>query len=140
MSTYYCHDCAITNGILQPALPQPLTGTQYQLEKYLKHTTTTTAYNFNTVFTGPSSYTYSNFIVSAVSSGHVEVDDQNRINVVWVASTPTGIAMRNGSFVGPTDAVKVVLHSNALKIHGFPISVASLNVGFCQVCGRAVPL
>jgi hypothetical protein len=140
MATYYCHDCAKIRGLLRPALPEPLTGTQYQLEKYWKHTAPTTAYDFNTVFTGPSSYTYTDFIVSTVSSGHVEIDDQNRTNIVLVASAQTGIALQNGQFIGPTEAVKVVLHDNAAKIHGFPISVASLAVGYCQACGCAIPL
>jgi hypothetical protein len=125
---------------LRPALPEPLTGTQYQLEKYLKHTAPTTTYDFNTVFTAPSSYTYNDFIVSTVSSGHVEIDDRNRLNLVLVASAQTGIALQTGKFVGPTEAVKVVLHDNAAKIHGFPISLASLMVGCCKACSRAIPL
>lgn len=136
---YYCHECAIMNGILKPTEPTALTATQYQLEKYLKHTVPTSNYNFNTVFTGPASEMYRNYIVTAVASGHVQIDDRGRRNVVWVASQQTGIKYQNGTFVGLTDAVKVVLHDVDNKIHGYPIHSSELGVAKCVICGRPVP-
>jgi hypothetical protein len=89
MTTYYCHDCAIRLKEWIPATPTNLTGTYYQLEKYIKHTSPITSYNFNSIFTDPASATYSNFIVSAVASGNLEIDDLGRKNLVWVASAHT---------------------------------------------------
>lgn len=136
---YYCHDCAIRGGLLKPAVPSPLTGTQELLEKYLKHTSPTSNYTFNSVFTGPSSESYQRYVVTTVASGHVQVDDRGRTNVVWVASEQTGITYQNGAFVGPTNAVKVVFHDNDKKIHGFPIASSELGVARCAVCGRSIP-
>ena len=36
--TYYCHKCASTNLSITPSIPYNLTGTQYQLDKFMKHT------------------------------------------------------------------------------------------------------
>lgn len=135
----YCHDCAIALGLLRPAAPTTLVDTQYQLDKYLKHTAPQSAYNFNTVFTAPGSLTYEKCLVSAIASGHVLVDSQNRVNVCWVASEQTGIALVDGKFVGPTHAVKVVLHHDDQKIHAFPIRTSDLSAQPCARCGRLVP-
>jgi len=136
---YYCLECAIKLGHLRPALPAALTGTHYQLEKYIKHTAPTSAYNFSTVFTSPGSETYRNYIITAVSSGHVQIDDRGRKNVVWVGSEQTGLTYSNGVFVGPTNAVKVVFHDNAQKIHGFPIHSSEIKAAACVICERPVP-
>jgi hypothetical protein len=126
-------------GLLTPAVPGALTETQYQLEKYLKHTAPASAYNFNSVFTGPGSEMYQHYIVTTVASGHVQVDDENRTNVVWVASDQTGISYSGGTFAGPNNAVKVVFHDDDKKIHGFPIHSSELKAAKCGICGRPVP-
>jgi len=136
---YYCHDCAIKKGILKPIAPTPFTGTQYQLDKYIKHTAPTSINNFNTIFAGPASSTYQTYIVNTISSGHVQIDDHGRTNVVWVASAQTGITYNNNRFVGPTDTVKVVFHDESNKIHGFPIHSSELGVAKCILCGRPIP-
>jgi hypothetical protein len=139
MAGYYCHECALKMGLLHPAEPMILTGTEYQLNKYLKHTAPTSDYNFNTIFTGPASSTYHSYIVTTIASGHVQVDDRGRTNVLWVASGPTGITFHKGNFAGPTNAVKVVYHDNENKIHGFPIQSSALGVATCVSCGRPIP-
>ena len=136
---YYCHKCAIGLGLLRPAATTDLTATQYQLEKYLKHTAPTSAYNFNTVFSSPASETYQNYIVTAVASGYVQIDDLGRKNIVWVGSEQTGITYSNGAFVGPTNAVKIVFHDDDQKIHGFPIHSSELRAAKCLICGCPVP-
>ena len=135
---YYCINCAIATGKYKPAIPALLTHTQYQLEKYVKHTSPTSAYSFNTVFTSPSSYTYHHYIVTAVASGSVQVDTRGRINIVWVASEQTGLLFQGTTLVGPTEAVKVVFHDDRNRIHGFPISTSQLNITSCTACGRPV--
>jgi hypothetical protein len=139
MDRYLCHGCAISLGHLRPAAPIALTATQYQLEKYLKHTLPTSAVNFITVFTSPASSTYRDFLVTTVASGHVQIDDAGRYNVVWVASRDTGIATLGGSIVGTTDAVKVVLQHDDNRIHAFPIASSDLRFTNCIACNRAIP-
>ena len=41
MSKYHCYECTVSNGLIFPVDPDPLnlTGTVYQLDKYIKHTT-----------------------------------------------------------------------------------------------------
>lgn len=140
MSEYYCHDCAVINGTLRPP-PQGdrLTDNSYKLDKYIKHTNPCSSSEFKSVFTGVGSESYQNYIVTAVSSGHVQVDDQSRTNIVWVGSETTGIALKGGSFMGSMNAVKVVCHSDTNEVHGFPISVSELKSATCATCGRIIP-
>ena len=109
---YYCHECAIRIGLLRPTTPISLTATEYQLDKYLKHTSPVTDYDFYSVFTNPRSETYERYIVTALASGSVQVDNQGRTNVVWVASEHTGITYKDGRFLASTNAVKVVFHDD----------------------------
>ena len=139
MSTYYCHECAVINGTLRPP-PQGdrLADNSYKLEKYIKHTDPSSNSDYKTVFTGVTSESYRNFIVTAVASGHVQVDSQNRVNVVWVGSEATGIALKDKKFIGDMNAVKVVCHSDTNKIHGYPIAVSELKSATCVQCGKTI--
>lgn len=74
-----------------------------------------------------------------MASGNVQVDGNNRINVVWVGSENTGIARQGGKFVGNTRAVKVVLHFDQNKIHGYPIDISELKTANCVQCGKSIP-
>jgi len=140
MSIYYCHECAAINGTLRPPpKSEGLTDNSYKLEKYLKHTVPSSCSSYKTVFTGVSSESYQKYIVTAVSSGHVQIDDNNRVNIVWVGSESTGIALKGGAFVGDMAAVKVVCHSDTNKIHGYPIEVSELQAATCSQCGRPIP-
>lgn len=137
---YFCHDCGIVNGTLQPVDPDTLTDSQYKLAKYLKHTVPASLQGYNTVFTLlPSSEVYRDYIVTAVASGHIQVDDRGRTNVVWVASRDIGIALHNGLFSGSTDAVKVVLHTIQNAVHAFPFNSSELKTAACKTCGKDVP-
>ena len=140
MNTYYCHDCAVINATLRPPPKgEGFTDNGYKLDKYIKHTLPSSSSGYKTVFTGVTSESYQNFIVTAVASGHVQVDRQNRINIVWVGSETTGIALQGGRFVGDMSAVKVVCHSDTNKIHGYPIAVTELKSASCVQCGGTIP-
>ncbi|MDH5179489.1 MAG: hypothetical protein OEZ39_05550 [Gammaproteobacteria bacterium] len=140
MSIYYCHECAAQIGMLgSPPIGDDLADNSYKLEKYLKHTIPNSYANYKTVFTGVTSKSYQNYIVTAVSSGHVQIDDSNRINIVWVGSDSTGIALEAGKYIGEMSAVKVVCYSDTNKIHGYPIKVSELNAASCAQCGKPIP-
>jgi hypothetical protein len=138
MSRYTCIDCAINQNSYNPAIPDKLIGTQYQLDKFLKHTAPASHYTFNSVFTDSSTVAYRDYIVSAVSSGYVEVDSNNRLNIVWVASKDVGITYQDGLLYCPSDAVKVVFHDNEYKIHAFPIPSSGLTARHCIICGKPI--
>ena len=116
-----------------------LTDNRYKLEKYRKHTDPSSSSYYKTVFTDVTSESYQKHIVTAVASGYVQVDTQNRVNIVWVGSETTGIALKGGNFIGNMSAVKVVYHSNTNKIHGYPIAVSELKLTTCMQCGKTIP-
>lgn len=135
---YYCHDCAAKRGMM-PSIPTELVQNQYQLDKYIKHTAPSSSAGKTGVYTWPASDTYRDFTVSAVASGHVEIDAKNRMNIVWVASAHTGFTWQGGQLVGPTDAVKVVCQQDSSTLHSFPIRTTDIKAGTCADCGRPVP-
>lgn len=137
---YYCHACGVLLGLWKPVAPLTLTDPTYQLGKYFKHTVPASVAGLNGVFTAPGSETYARYIVTTIASGHVQVDDCGRTNIVWVASEQTGIQYKGGVFVGATDAVKVVLPHDPAKIHGFPIRMCELKASRCVKCGSPVPV
>ncbi|QKK11019.1 MAG: hypothetical protein HND59_04835 [Pseudomonadota bacterium] len=140
MSIYYCHECAAQKRMLRsPPQGNTLADNNYKLEKYIKHTLPNSYADYRTVFTGVSSESYQNYIVTAVSSGHVQIDDKNRTNIVWVGSETIGIALQGGKFMGDMSAVKVVCHSDSNKIHGYPIQVSELKSVTCAHCGKPIP-
>lgn len=86
MSQFYCHPCAITNNIVIPAEYTSLTGTSYQLDKYLKHTVPADSYQYVSVFHNSDYENYRGFVVTGTISGMLEIDDFDRKNWIWYAA------------------------------------------------------
>ena len=138
MSVYYCHRCAAINDIMNAASPANLIGTEYQLEKFIKHTAPTGTYPVNSIFHDPAYSVYSTYVVSTTGSGCFEVDDLGRRNMIWIAGRDIGATFRNGVLVAPSDAVKVVWHDNVWKIHAFPTLSDQIETKRCVMCGDLV--
>ncbi len=98
MNSYYCHECAIKLGMYHPAAPIAFSVTSCQLGKLMKHTIPLSSAGLVSVFTGSGSPldTYEGYAVTTVNSGHVQFDEQGRMNIVWVASCQTGISYQGG--------------------------------------------
>ena len=140
MSIYYCHDCSVSLGLTVPQIPTSLTGTNYQLERYIKHTAPTGTYFVNSIFDDPTYPTYNNYIVTGTISGLLEVDNRNRNNLIWYAGERTGVEYRNGVFFAPANGIKIVLSHNSAKIHAFPITDMPGTVNYCANCGKSLPM
>jgi len=138
MSDYFCHACAIKLGYVNPiSTPTPnLTGTNYQLAKFLKHTAPTGVHSINSVFDNPAYSAYQNHVISGQLSGCVEMDNNNRKNVIWYAGEQVGITY-SGSFNFPVSGVKIVLEGDQTKVHAFP--VAHPQSMHCKNCGCLIP-
>jgi len=94
MPTYYCRSCAIALGLIDRTLLPTVnaTGCGYQLEKFLKHTQT--GYftgGATSLFSDPSYSTYRGYIVSVSLSGCLEIDAENRKNLLLWAGKQIGV-------------------------------------------------
>jgi hypothetical protein len=139
MSTHYCHECAITLGHLRPLEPATnLTGSINTLKKYFKHTVPPASGSVISVFDQPDYDAYKDYVVTTLASGSVEVDSSGRYNILWVAGKQTGFTFINGVAQGPTDAVKVVLHTNPESIHAFPTGSVEFISATCARCGNPI--
>lgn len=138
----YCHSCAIASGIVKPSIQSNLSGTSYQLDKFLKHTAPAAAYwGINSVFDDPSFESYKNYIVTTQASGTAQIDDRGRINMVWYAGSGIGAVHQGGEFKISATAVKLVLPNDDSKVHAFPIKLSrALESSKCELCGASIPI
>ena len=135
MRTYFCHQCGADLGHLRQPPTGKVVASSYQLGKYLKHTVPDPQIEVQSVFDTPSTQAYAGYLIGALAAGSVEIDDRGSTNVIWAAGVPTGFLFRNGSLVQPQDAVKVVLSSNALKVHAYPANSTTFTENACERCG-----
>lgn len=141
MSSYRCHDCARNRGDLS-ALPTDLTGSQYQVGKFAKHTTIPGSGRTGLISTfDPGDFAqYADYCINAHASGSAEYRANGSLNAfVWAAGRSTGLTFLNGSLqpVAP-DAVKLVLLSNATKLHAYPTGSAVFAAATCVDCRNPV--
>lgn len=138
MPTYYCYECARLHEYVTPVDPAALPATQYQLDKYVKHTAPTGVYPTNSVFNDPSWSGYRSHMVAAAASGCLQIDDQGRKNLIYFAGKETGLRYDNGVFTAPCSGVALVCGENSGRFHAFP-SEFHPESRKCSCCGQPVP-
>src|SRR5690349_21403680 len=96
-SQHYCHDCALKLGLVVPYDTSVinLTGSIYQLGKFMKHTIPATYAGYLSVFNRPDYADYLSYTVATSVSGSVEIDAQGRTNLIWYAGKHTGMTFEN---------------------------------------------
>lgn len=141
MSTYYCYECSISNGLIFPIDPDPLnlTGTSYQLEKYMKHTTPPTQRGLITILDNPDYENYRGYIVTGTISGMLEIDDRNRKNFIWYGGYQTGFKYIDSDYIAPVSGIKIVHPEDEQRIHAFPVKGISGLIYNCTICGKPLP-
>ena len=137
MQKYYCSTCAAKRGYLS-AVTSSLLKNNYQLDKYIKHTVPNPSYPVQSVFDSASTQAYQNYIVSASLSGSVQIDDQGRKNIIWIAGKKIGFKYENGKIQHPENCVKVVLSTDSGSIHAYSQSSTEFFGAVCSDCGRIV--
>ena len=140
MPQFYCHPCAVANKIVIPAEFVNLTGTAYQLEKYVKHTVSADSYQFVSIFDNPEYDDYSGYIVTGSISGMLEIDDYGRKNWLWYAGRRTGALFVDGEYSMPASGIKIVFPEDDTKIHAYPVTSSPGTIHSCTICGRDLPL
>ena len=139
MPTYYCYKCVRECGLVAPVNDSTaLTASQYQLDKFIKHTAPTGVYPTNSVFLDTSWSTYQRYIVTTASSGSLEIDDQGRKNLIYFAGRDTGLRYVNGLFTATCSGVVLVCSENTGRLHAFPGDFQPESRK-CAICGEAVP-
>jgi len=138
MSKYYCHKCSGKLGLLNSVDNLNLTGSSYQLSKFIKHTVQNTQNGLLSVFDSGSYNHYKDYIVNNMVSGSVEIDSKSRTNVIWFAGKNTGVSYLNGNVISSPDTVKVVLSHDNEKIHAYPTSSNDIKQETCENCGKMI--
>lgn len=140
MTKHYCRECRQTLGYNQFVDPMTdFTGSvgSYKFQKYLKHTSLPVIGSGTvSVFDNADYDTYKDYIIDTVNSGSIEIDDCNRINLIWFANKQTGQSFKERQFEQFTDGVKLVLHTDDKKIHAFPTGSHGFLNAVCDNCGK----
>ncbi len=110
----------------------------YQADKFIKHTRPDRIYSINSLFDDPSTNVYRDYVINSAAGGSVELDDFGRTNFVWVAGENVGLTYIDGELKGPADAIKLVLPFDSEKIHAFPFISIELEELACQICGAQI--
>ena len=138
MIKYYCHKCSAELGLLNSVDNLNLTGSDFQLSKYLKHTIPNTQNGLLSTFDSGSYAHYRSYVVNTMASGSVEIDHNNNTNVVWYAGKETGVSYLNGNVISSPDTVKVVLSHDDEKIHAYPTCSNDIKQETCENCGEMI--
>ena len=141
MTQYFCYQCAIANNLVSPVEVDTLnlTGSSYQLEKFIKHTSPPTGSGYITVFDDPTYKNYRNYIVTGTISGMLEIDDRGRKNLLWYGGEQTGFQYIGGRYIAPVSGVKIVLSENSERLHAYPVEGVSGLILTCASCGEPLP-
>lgn len=136
MGIYYCRKCAVAIGEISEEFPIPdnLIGTEYKLEKFVKHNFPTEFEEIHSIFKEPNLLKYSQYVINTSASGCLEIDDHGRKNLIFVAGETTGYTLVNGEIFRPDDAVRLVFYKDTNKIHAFSTS-GSVIPKLCSRCG-----
>lgn len=138
MSQYYCQSCWRSSGLVNPTPTTNFTATKYQTDKFNKHTRLTASGGPISVYSETGYSNYASRIVSALSSGCLEIDDGGRKNLVILDERQNGMTWNNFQPVATTDATKVVLSEYPQYAHAFPTGSSDVRKAFCEFCGNRV--
>jgi len=137
MKTYFCHECSQKLGYLDSIpLTANLTGSQYQVGKFFKHTVSSITSDYISVFNSKDYDAYKNYVINTAASGSVQIDVKGRINVIFYAGQQTGYSVKDGNVIYPQlEGVKLVKTDARDEMHCYPIKMDTLNVVTCSVAG-----
>ena len=135
MTKHYCHKCTLELGIITPSIPVSLSGSSYQLNKFMKHTAPKNSYPLNGIFNDPSYERYANYVVTTLASGSSCILDDGRINMYWVAGSTIGAQIEGNKPVVDADTITVVFADDVYRIHAFPTVSSNMGITNCENCG-----
>ena len=143
MNTYYCYPCRkALNLCAPPANVDNLnfTGSQYTLEKFMKHTVPASGSNkrINSIYSDPTYETYKEYCVNGTASGSLEVQSDGTQNLIWLAGKTLGPAFENGRVLFSGDTVKIIFADNTGSLHHYHVDSSKYQTAVCANCGGSV--
>lgn len=78
--------CEKSEGYSASAETNLLLNSEYQVEKFTKHTRPDRINNPHSLFDDPSTDIYRDYVINTAMAGSVEIDEWNRVNFIWLAN------------------------------------------------------
>jgi hypothetical protein len=145
MLQHYCHECASKLSDFNLVAPSTLLAapgdqypTQFQFDKYLKHTLGTSTMQINSLFADPSWPKYQSYLISTLASGCLVISENGRYSMQFMASEKTGITYDpKTGFSSTCSGVAVVCANNSTEVHAYPYNFQFGEWG-CKGCGKPI--
>lgn len=136
-STFYCHGCAGSLGLLGGLQPVSTAPSTYQHDKAVKHArpavlTTGT----HSVLNSRSTAEYQSLEQQTFNHGFLEVEKSGTRTLILQSTGAIGAVYQNGALSGAADSFRRVLSTDSAKAHGYPDSstnYAGIQCAHCSV-------
>lgn len=138
-----CNECARKNGLI-PSFDTSstnLTGSNYQLGKFLDHTQTGSRSGGTvSIFNDPGYEQYKNTFFSTLHSGSYHQDANGRESLKFVLSADCGFAWDdlNKQQLYSEDAIRLVCFRDSSKVHHYSQDSSMFQPVSCDNCGETI--
>ena len=143
MALDLCNKCAAARGVIPSYNPATtnLTGSKYQLDKFLEHTQTGSRSGaVVSIYADPNYESYKELLFSAILSGSYHQDRAGRESMVFVLGRDRGFSWDDNSKTirYTEDAVRLVCFRDSTRVHHYSHDSAAFNPVRCAGCGAVV--
>lgn len=138
-STYYCHECANSHGLLNDLQLTSTNPSSYQSEKASKHSgPTSTSTGLNSVLNSGSTTEYNQLARKALQEGFVEAEANGCRSLTYKSTGYLGKKFNAGIPECELNAFRWILSSSSSLAHGYPVSSTLYSGIKCSCCGHAL--
>jgi hypothetical protein len=138
-STFFCHACADSRGLLHGLHLTSTAPSNYQTEKARKHVgPTSTSTGLNSVLNSGSTSEYDDLALSALQKGILEIEPNGSRSLVYQSTGNLGTCSDAGSPKEYLDSFRWVLSSGSSLAHGRPVSSREYLGHICSDCGSTL--
>lgn len=138
-STFFCHACADSRGLLQGLHLTSTAPSSYQTDKARKHVgPTSTSTGINSVLNSGSTSEYDDLARRALREGILEVEPNGSRSLVYLSTGNIGMRFEASAPKESLDSFRWVLSSDSSVTHGRPVNSTEYHGHVCSVCGRTL--
>lgn len=138
-STFYCHRCADSLGLLSGLHLTSTSPSDYQIQKATKHLGPSSTFSgVNSVLNSCSTGEVDRLSRKALEEGFLEVEPNGCRSLVYQSSCNVGTEFHSTEPTIPLDSYRWVLSTSSSLAHGRPDSSTRYEEIKCSLCGSAV--
>lgn len=135
-STYFCHECSESRGLLNGLHLTPVTPSAFQTAKAAKHVgPESNSTGRNSVLNTSSTAELDQYAKLALQHGFVEIEQGGCRSLTYPTTGTIGKRFLPGSPTLPLDSFRFVLSSATSLAHGYAVASSDYLDATCSGCG-----